>query len=296
VSKRPDMLARAITDDGAFRVITLITTQTVREAARMQEARGTTARRLGELITGAILVREAMSPDRRVQALIKDGKGRTCLVADAHPTGWNRGIVNPGPEGGAQSAEGGAILEVLYTLPNDVLHQGIVALPASGDISSGFMTYMQESEQVVSMITVRAVVDEDVRAAGGYMVQLLPDAPREAVQRMIDQLSGFEGLDDHLLASDATAEGLSQALLGGIAIQPMARTYLCFGCNCDRERVLAGLSSLPGDEIGDMLDQGEALDIRCDACGEHYEVTTADLRALLDARSPVRSDGDSVQN
>jgi molecular chaperone Hsp33 len=290
------MIVRAITGDGGFRVLTLITTETVREATRMQEARGSTARRLGELITGAILVREAMSPDRRVQALIKDGRGRTCLVADSHPKGWNRGIVNPGAD---ETGTGGeAILEVLYTLPSDVLQQGIVALPPSGDISAGFMTYMQESEQVVSMIAVRTVTDENagVRAAGGYMVQLLPGAPREAVQHMIDRLSGFEELDDQLLAPDASAERLRHALLGGIATRPMATTYLCFGCNCDRDRVLAGLGSLPGDEIREMLDQGEALDIRCDACGKHYEITIADLRALLDARGPVRSEGDSMQN
>jgi molecular chaperone Hsp33 len=60
--------------------------------------------------------------------------------------------------------------------------------------------------------------------------------------------------------------------------------------------VLAGLGSLPGDELREMLDQGEALDIRCDACGKQYEVTIADLRALLDAHGPVRSEGDSMQN
>jgi molecular chaperone Hsp33 len=293
------MIVRAITGDGGFRVLTLITTETVREAARMQEVRGSTAQRLGELITGAILVREAMSPDRRVQALIKDSKGRTCLVADAHPQGWSRGMVNPGAENDTAVDTGGdAILEVLYTLPNDMLQQGIVALPPSGDISAGFMTYMQESEQVVSMIAVRTVVDEDadVRVSGGYMVQLLPDAPREAVQRMIERLSGFAELDDQLLSPDASAERLRQALLGDIATRPMASSYLCFGCNCDRDRVLVGLSSLPGDEIRELLDQGEALDIRCDACGKHYEITITDLRALLDARDPVRSDGDSTPN
>lgn len=287
MTKTQDKVVRAITDDGGFRILTALTTDTVRNAAHAQDARGPTARRLGELITGAVLVREAMSPDRRVQVLVKDDKGRTRLVADAHPKGWNRGIVNPR----AESETGGdAILEVLYTLPNDVLQQGIVALPPSGDISAGFMTYMQESEQVVSMITVCTVTDDDggVRAAGGYMVQLLPDAPREALERMTERLSEFGGLGDELCAPAASAERLRHALLGDIGTRPMASMYLCFGCNCERDRVLAGLGSLPGDEIRDMIAAGEALEIRCDGCGKHYEITMADLHGLLDARVLAR--------
>ena len=71
-----------------------------------------------------------MAPERRVQVLIKDRSGRAQLVADAHPKGWNRGIVNPGASEPA-SMRDNALMEVIYTLPNDVLQQGIVQLPAS---------------------------------------------------------------------------------------------------------------------------------------------------------------------
>ncbi|MEZ4307686.1 MAG: Hsp33 family molecular chaperone HslO, partial [Polyangiaceae bacterium] len=59
-----DTVVRAVTQDGAFRVIVTLTTATVKGAVTAQDVSGSTAARLGELVTGAVLVREAMAPDR----------------------------------------------------------------------------------------------------------------------------------------------------------------------------------------------------------------------------------------
>lgn len=284
-----DQVVRSMTRDGAFRVITILATDTVRAAVQSQSASGVTARWLGEAIVGAILVREAMSPERRVQVLIKDVDGRTQLVADAHPEGWNRGIVRPGADEGDDPSRN-ALLEVLYTLPNNVLQQGVVEIPAGGDLSSGLMVYMQESEQVTSMIAVRAIVDNEttVRAAGGYLVQLLPEASREALQSMTDVLTSFTGLESILSGANASADSLREAVLEDIEAQEMARTYLCFGCNCSQERILTGLSSLPRSDIQEMIDDDDALVINCDACGKHYAITVVELKQLLDQRRGVK--------
>lgn len=282
-----DTVVRTITSDKAFRVLTIITTDTVRGALRAQDARGPTALRLAELMTGAVLVREAMSPERRVQILLKDKNGRTHMVADAHPTGWNRGIVNPGATQ-AVAPPDEMLLEVLYTLPGDVLQQGIIALPRDSDVSTGLMTYMQDSEQIVSMIAVRAIADDSaeagIKVAGGYMVQLLPGASHDAVRRMTDRLSAFAALDQALSAADASADTLRQAVLGDITTETMATTYLCFGCNCDRGRVLTGLGTLPDADLREMIAEGKALDIHCDACRKQYEVSVADLEAIMARR------------
>ena len=89
-------MVRGITDDGAFRVIAARTTQTVRGAVAAQGARGATARHFGELITGAVLLREAMAPRFRMQAILKGAPGKGSLVADSHPDGTSRGLVNFG--------------------------------------------------------------------------------------------------------------------------------------------------------------------------------------------------------
>src|SRR4051812_39339917 len=93
VNSPMDRVVRAITDDGAFRVIIASTTHTVREVIAKQRARGTTAEHLGDMVTGAVLVRETMAPDLRLQCILKGANASGSLVADTHPTGATRGLV-----------------------------------------------------------------------------------------------------------------------------------------------------------------------------------------------------------
>ncbi|WP_437743581.1 Hsp33 family molecular chaperone HslO [Sorangium sp. So ce302] len=280
-----DSVVRAITMDGAFRVITALTTETVRGAVAVQSATGATAQRLGELITGAILVREAMAPNLRVQAIVKGAAGHGTLVADSHPDGTSRGLVNLGKGATAESAVkigGGSLLQVMRTLPSGMLHQGVVEIPTEGGISAGLMTYMQESEQVVSMIAVATLIGEDgVGASGGYLVQLLPEVERGPLMVMTERLKDFERLDDVLAHEGASADVLLGELLYGMPFSRLEDSPLSFSCRCSELRVMATLASLPRSDIEEMVTDGKVLDIRCDYCGKDYQVSPSQLRSLL---------------
>ncbi|WP_437548515.1 Hsp33 family molecular chaperone HslO [Sorangium sp. So ce367] len=280
-----DSVVRAITMDGAFRVITALTTETVRGAVAVQSATGVTAQRLGELITGAILVREAMAPNLRVQAIVKGAAGNGSLVADSHPDGTSRGLVNLGKGATAESAVeigDGSLLQVMRTLPSGMLHQGVVEIPTEGGISAGLMTYMQESEQVVSMIAVATLIGEDgVGASGGYLVQLLPEVERGPLMVMTERLKDFERLDDVLAHEGASADVLLGELLYGMPFSRLEDSPLSFSCRCSELRVMATLASLPRSDIEEMVTDGKVLDIRCDYCGKDYQVSPSQLRSLL---------------
>src|SRR5690349_4952069 len=115
-----DRVLRAITDDGAFRVIAAMTTETVRGAAAIQEVGRTAARLFGDLLTGTILVRETMAPSLRVQGIAKGAGGRGTLLADSHPDGSARGLVQLGAGGGTEpfTLGSGSLLQLMRTLPN----------------------------------------------------------------------------------------------------------------------------------------------------------------------------------
>lgn len=283
MSQPSDLVVRAITRDGAFRVITAFTTETVRGAVAAQSAAGATAQRLGELITGAILVREAMAPNLRVQMIVKGSTGRGSLVADAHPNGTSRGLVNVA-QGREVEVGAGSLLQVMRTMPNGALHQGVVELPAGGGISGGLMAYMQESEQVVTMIAVTTLVDErGVGRSGGYLVQLLPEVERGPLMVMTERLREFERLDEVLAHEEATADRLLDELLYGMPFERLTESPLSFSCGCSQVRVIAALATLPQGDIEEMVTDGQVLDIRCDYCGRSYEVDPEALRALLTA-------------
>jgi molecular chaperone Hsp33 len=278
-----DQVIRAMTDDGAFRVIAAVTTETARGAMAAQGASGELALRLAELITGAVLVRETTAPGRRVQMVMRDRGGGT-LVADSLPDGMNRGLVNLGNTEPGGRFGGDAVLQVNYTLPTGALHQGVVGVPAGADVSTALMTYMHESEQTVSMVVVEALgAGDHLHAAGGFLVQVLPEAEREAVEAMTTRLASLERITPILAGSPGrtagSAETLLAAVLDGFSHSRLAAGDLRFGCTCSEERVLHSLASLPEADVTSMVDAGAPLEVRCDACGAVYMIATDALRA-----------------
>jgi molecular chaperone Hsp33 len=273
-----DHVVRAMTMDGAFRVIAAVTTDTARGALSAQSADGDTALRLAELMTAAVLVRETTNPGRRVQVLWRDESG-AALVADAMPDGTNRGMVNPGEKSPVETA-GAHVLQVNYTLPRGGLHQGMVAVEEGDDVATALMRYMHESEQTVSMAAVTALPGSDgVRVAGGYLVQLLPEATREAIAEMTDHLGNLPPLARMLEHGAKDARALAGALLAAFEHQELASSPLSFGCTCSEERVILGILGLPAPDVDELL-SGGTLEVRCDACGAEYQIEPDRLREV----------------
>jgi molecular chaperone Hsp33 len=273
-----DRVIRAMTDDGAFRLIAAVTSATAREAIAAQGVDGAPVVTVAELLTGAILVRETTAPGRRVQLVLRYQGGGT-VVADSLPDGRSRALVTAAAVPGGGFA-GDAVLQVNYTLPNGALHQGLIDVVADAGVSTALMRYMHQSEQTTSMVVVEALVDRGgIRASGGYLVQLLPEATPETIAAMTERLTAFERID--VLREPApAAAGIVAALFAGIPHTLLADSELMFGCTCSEERVLAGILSLPGADVKEMADAAQALEVKCDACGRRYEIDPATLRAL----------------
>ncbi len=282
VSAPADSVLRAMTDDGAFRVITARTTETVRGAIEAQGATGKTARTFGELITGAILYRETMAPQLRVQGVLKGSSGSGSLVADSHPSGRTRGLVQL--KAGRELELGqGAVIQMMRTLPSGRIAQGLVELPSGGGISRALMEYMQTSEQVVSMVAVSTVVTGDrLVAAGGYMVQLLPEVGRGPLMVMTERLRDFESIDDHVGASTFSPERLLEELLHGMPFTRLEESSIGFECWCDELRVVAAIATLSKSDLEHLLADGEVLEIACEYCKREYRIPPARLRGLLE--------------
>ena len=283
MSEPPDTVLRAITDDGAFRVITARTTDTVRGAIEAQGVTGQTARHFGDLLTGSILFRETMAPNLRVQGIIKGSSGSGSLIADSHPSGQTRGLVQL--KGSTQEIElgQGAVLQLMRTLSSGRINQGVVEVPKDGGISHSFMSYMQTSEQVISMLAVGTLFDGDrVLSAGGYIVQLLPEVGRGPLMVMTERLRDFESIDAQLADSAFTPTWLLDELLYGMPFTRLEESSVRFECWCDELRVVSALASLSRDDLEHLLSTNEVLEIACEYCKRDFHIAPARLRGLLE--------------
>ncbi len=281
MSSQIDSVVRAMTDDGSFRVITTRTTDTVRGVLASQSARGEQARWLADLVTGTILVRETMAPSLRVQGIVQGIGGRGSLVADAHPDGSTRGLLQQ-PRGTEIRLGGGALLQMMRTMPSGALHKGVVEVPEDTGISGALMAYMQTSEQVLSMIAVGTVFHGDeVVSAGGYIVQLLPELGEAQLAIMTERLHDFPSIESMLDSPDFTPDTLLAELLYRMPHSRLAESAVGFQCQCSEVRVLTSLATLPRVEIEEMLADARPLEITCDYCQREYRIEPAQLRGLL---------------
>lgn len=275
-----DSALRAMTDDSAFRVMAVNTTQTVREALSRQAPSGITRKTFGDLLTGAVLVRETMSPNERVQAILKGRKDAGSLLADTHPTEGTRGLVSL-PATHPQFLLTDALLQIMRRLNDGSIHQGVVAVPPGGDVSDALRAYMRVSEQVDTLVAVGTLFDGDELAhAGGYLIQLLPGVGIAPLAFMTERVREFGNIDTHLASGKADPRTLIAGLLEQIPYTELSDNELRFGCWCSAERLLGALSTLPKADIADFIQRGEVLEISCDYCHRQYRIPPAKLVGL----------------
>jgi molecular chaperone Hsp33 len=272
-----DTVVRAISEDGGFRVIAAVTTQTSREVVRSQRVEGDVAVSLGELVTGAVLVRETMAPDLRVQVILKGLQGE--LVADAFPQGKTRGLARIAPSSDP-GWESGPWMRVMRTMPNARIQEGIVQVLAGASVSDALSTYMAQSEQSVCVVgSCARVVHDGIEASAGFVVQLLPEVEKGALSVMTERLERlpFEQMVRPGLAADA----LLEELLAGIPHAMLDQSGVAFGCTCTPDKVLAGIATLGQAEIADILVRGEVLECECDYCRREFRIGPDQVAKLL---------------
>lgn len=292
-----------MTDDHGFRVIVCDTTETCRGIIESQRATGDIARSLAEICTAAILVRETMAPSYRVQGILKTGTGKGSVIGDSFPEGNTRGLAQLRDKTQPIHFGEGSVLQMMRSLPNGSMHQGIVDIEGAAGLSGALALYLQESEQVVSVTAVGALFGEsaadishvDLQRAGGYVVQLLPEAERPTHMIMTERLTDLPEIRVLLArglsgaaATTTTPERplvveLLDELLFGMSYTELGRADLSFGCTCSEASLLSALATLGRAEIQSMLDQGENLDITCDYCRKDYVIAIERLRPLLEA-------------
>ena len=279
-----DRVIRAMTDDGAFRVIAARTSDTVVGTIEAQSIVSQSDRVLfSELLTSAVLYRETMAPSLRVQCIVQDRQGTPKLLADSHPAGWVRGLFQPEARDQKTGIQD-CLLQMMRSLPNGDLHRGVVEVGDAGNLCGAVEGYMQRSEQITSMVSLGVVVQSDTEiVSGGFLVQLLPEAAEAegALKTMTARLVEFQDIKPELLKNDASPEALIEGLFGGMPHTILQESSVSFGCDCSQVRIMTSLSTLGRKDIEDIINDAEPLEMGCEYCGKSYRIEVAQLRGLL---------------
>lgn len=278
-----DRVVRAMTDDGAFRIVAARTTDTVIELLRRQGANAADTRIAGELSTCAVLHRETMSPGQRVQCMLRGGDESGQLIAESYPDGMSRLLVRS-PRGRIRTTGEGALISMQRVLFDGRLHTGTVSMPDDGVLANAMISYFDLSEQIATMVSIGTVVEGDrVVAAGGFLVQILAEAKDRvnALAVMSLRLEDFVDIHARLAETDASPDHLVEEVFHLMPHTKLGDSPLFAGCTCSETRVFTSLSTLDTTAIAELVASDEPLETTCDWCGTTYAIAPERLRGLL---------------
>lgn len=151
----------------------------------------------------------------------------------------------------------------------------------SGEIAEDFTAYFAESEQIGAACGLGVLVDTDrsVLAAGGFVVQLLPGAPPELIDRLDENIRDMGSVTDIL--KESSVEALVGKTLAGLDPNVLDEIPVTYRCYCSRERVKEAVSSIGLDELRQIVESGESAEVGCQFCDKKYSFTSAEILDMV---------------
>ena len=277
-----DGILKAMTADGRVRAAIATTTQLVEDARRRHELSYTATAALGRAMTAGLLLARIIS--RKGQVALKfQGNGPLGRVfVDASPEGTARGYVdNPQVELPLNSLGnfdvGGAIGKTgyLHVTVDEGFGRAYVSTVelASGEVGEDINRYLVNSDQTGSIVVVGTHVSKSgVEAAGGLIIQLLPDHTEETICQIENNITTF-GTFTFLMRRGMSLEEILKRILSGFEVLPLTPVEpVQYSCKCSKERFVEALKILPKTELISMAEEDGKCEGRCHYCNEFYYV------------------------
>ena len=284
-------IIRAAAAEGNIKITVISAPDIVERAHIIHSLSPTASAALGRTLLGASLLGNMLKGEKDAVTLRLNGGGPAGnVVAVSDSAGNVRGYMdNPTadlptrPDGkldvGGLIGRNGSIT-VSRDLGLREPYIGSVSL-VSGEVAEDLTAYFAESEQIGAACGLGVLVDTDksIRAAGGFIVQLLPGAPEDLIGRLEENIMLMDQLTTIL--DEDEVEAVIAQVLRGFAFRILSTEAVEYRCYCDRDRVAGALKSIGTEAINEMAASGEPTEIECQFCNAKYSFTAEQLTALL---------------
>ena len=287
-----DHIVRAISKDGCFKAVAITSKNLVERARQIHKMLPTATAALGRLLSATSMMGNMQKVENgSITVQVKGGGPLGTVLAVGDAEGNVRGYVqNPQISllekyrgkldvGAAVGSDG--TITVIRDLQMKEPYIGSVAL-VSGEIAEDITQYFVQSEQTPTACALGVLIDTDqsVKAAGGYLVQLLPGAPDEQIGKLE---AGIQRADTvtKMLETGMDAETMLKTVLADFEIEILETTPVEYRCYCSRERVTSMLISLGKKELRQIVDDGQTIHIDCQFCDRIYDFSPQQVEEIL---------------
>ena len=287
-----DYLVRGMSMDGFVKVVAIRSTQMVQRGAQIQDTTPNATAAFGRALTAASMMGNMQKVENGSMTLqIRGGGPIGTITVVSDPVGNVRGCVTephvplvekfPGKLDVGATVGTDGTLTVIRDLQMKEPYVGSVEL-ISGEIGDDVTAYFAQSEQTPTACALGVLVDVDcsVKVAGGYLIQLLPGAPDEVIDRLEAGIQRA-GAVTKMLEAGMTPEDILGQVVGDLGVVFMETTEVSYKCYCSRDRVTAALISLGRKELEEIMAEGKTYPVECQFCDTVYEFTPKDIEELL---------------
>ena len=286
-----DYIVRATAASGQVRAFAATTKDVVETARKNHNMSPIATIALGRLLTGGAMMGTMMKNDTDVLTIQVKGNGPLgAMTVTAETNGHVKGrVANPQAmlplKDGHMDIAGAVGIGVLSVIKDIGLREPYVGdtILITSEIADDLTYYFATSEQVPSSVGLGVLMNKDntVKEAGGFIIQLMPNATEEFIDKLEKRIKEIKSVTQ-MLEHGMTPEEILEHIFEGMELQILDKIPTEFYCNCSKERVSAAVISVGKQELQKMIDDGEPIEVNCHFCNSHYKFSVDELKEMYE--------------
>lgn len=291
ISKNSDYIVRATAANHQIRAFAISSTNTIEEARQRHNTSPIATVALGRLMSAGAMMGAMMKGDDDIITIQIKGDGpiggiTVTADAKANVKGYvnNPEVMLPLNSAGQLDVEKALGIGVLSVIKDIGLKEPYVGdtILVTSDVTQDITYYFATSEQVPTSVGLSVIMSKDntVKSAGGFIIQLLPDASEEIISALEKKIKEVKNVTT-MLEHGYTPEQMLEELLGEFGLDILDKIPTQFYCNCSKERMSRALISIGRKELSSLIEEGRTIEVNCHFCGSHYNFDVEELKDLL---------------
>ncbi|MET3558249.1 molecular chaperone Hsp33 [Streptococcus rupicaprae] len=285
-----DKIIKTISENGAFRAFILDSTETVRAAQDFHQTLSSSTVALGRTLIASQILAANEKGQTKVTVKVLGDSSLGAIISVANTAGQVKGYVQNRGVDIKKTATGEVVVgpfvgqgEFLVIVDYGTGQPYTSMTPIiTGEIGEDLAYFLTDSQQTPSAVGLNVLLDDQdqVKVAGGFLVQALPGATEADIERFVNRLQAMPAISD-LLQADQPLEALLQAIYGQEPYKILEESPLSFHCDCSKDRFGTALASLPKDELIAMKTEDQGAEIICQFCQTPYHFDADDLEEII---------------
>lgn len=285
-----DYIVRAVAADKQIRAFAITSREMVETARQHHNTSPVATAALGRLLTGGAMMGVMMKGEKDMLTLMMKGDGPiNGVIVTADSKGNVKGYVgNPNvliPANYAGKLDVGAAIGygTLTVIKDMGLKEPYVSQVPLGtsEVAEDLTYYFASSEQVPSAVGLGVLMSKDntVKQAGGFIVQLMPFADEEVINKLEERVNNISSVTE-MLEKGMTPEDILKEVMGDMDVEFTDKIETGFVCNCSKEKIAKALASISKKDMDEIINDGKEIEVKCDFCNTTYKFSVEELQTL----------------